>query len=75
MDALAWSKISKCHFLKDIENSFHEITHIGQEPRQTFSFLYISTNIVARDVESFDQNGSLLAGCLSYGQNFVSIDI
>ena len=38
VDPLAWSKISKRHFLKDIKNSFHEVTHIGLEPRQFFSF-------------------------------------
>ena len=38
VDALAWSKISKRHFLKDIENSLHEVTHIGVEPHQIFSF-------------------------------------
>ena len=36
MDALAWPKISKRHFLKDIENSFHEVSHIGLEPHQFF---------------------------------------
>ena len=28
VDASAFQKISKHHFLKDIENSFHEVTHI-----------------------------------------------
>ena len=37
VDALAWQKNSKQHFLKDIENSFHQVTHIGLEPRQKFS--------------------------------------
>ena len=39
VDALARQKISKCHFLKDIENSFHEVTHIGLEPHQFIFFL------------------------------------
>ena len=39
MDALAWWKISKHHFIKDIENSFHKVTHIGLEPHQFFFFL------------------------------------
>ena len=38
VDALAWRKNSKRHFLKDIENSFHEGTHLGLEPHQIFSF-------------------------------------
>ena len=38
VDALAWQKNSKCHFLEDIENSFHEVTHIGLEPHHFFSF-------------------------------------
>ena len=63
VDALAWQKNSKRHFLKDIENSFHQVTQIGLEPHQY-------TNTVARDVQSFRQNGPWLAGCLSYGQNF-----
>ena len=50
VDTLAQQKNSKRHFLKDIENSFHEVTHIGLEPHQFFSFQNISTNTVARDV-------------------------
>ena len=34
VDALAQQKNLKRHFLKDIENSFHQVTHIGLEPRQ-----------------------------------------
>ena len=70
MDALARQKISKCHFIRDIENSFHEVTHIGLEPHQIFSFFKISKNTVARDLQSFGQNGPWMAGCLSYDQNF-----
>ena len=62
--------ISKRHFLKDIENFFHEVTPIGLKPHQNFSFDNISTNIVARDVSIFGQNGPWLLNCLSYGQNF-----
>ena len=29
VDTLAWQNISKCHFLKDIENSFYEVTHLN----------------------------------------------
>ena len=38
VDALARQKFSKRHFFGDIENSFHEVTHIGLEPHQFFSF-------------------------------------
>ena len=38
VDTLAQSKISKHHFLKDIENFFHEVTHRGLEPHQFFLF-------------------------------------
>ena len=39
VDLLASQKISKCHFLKDIENFFHEVTHIDLEPLEV-SFYY-----------------------------------
>ena len=71
MDALAWWKISKHHFIKDIENSFHEVTHIGLKPHQFFSFWNILTNTVARAIQSFGWNGPWLAGWLSYGQNLL----
>ena len=32
LDTLLSRKISKRHFLKDIENSFQEVTQIGPEP-------------------------------------------
>ena len=41
------------HFFQDIENSFHQVTHIGPEPHQFFSFSNISTNTVARGIQSF----------------------
>ena len=63
VDALARQKNSKRHFLKDIENSFHQVNHIGLEPHQNFSFWNISTHTVARDVQSFSKNGPWLAGC------------
>ena len=71
VDALDRQKNSKCHFFKDIANSFHEVTHIGLEPHQFFSFKNISTNTVARDVQSFGQNALWLADCLNYDQNFL----
>ena len=56
------SKIFKTPFFRDIENSFHEGTHIGPEPLHIFSFRNISTNIVSRDIQSFGRNGLWLAG-------------
>ena len=53
VDALALPKFAKRHFFGDIENSFHKVTHTGLEPHQFFSFENISTNTVARDVQSF----------------------
>ena len=70
VDALAQQKNLKCHFLKDIVKSFHEDAHIVLEPHQIFFFFNISTNTVARDIQSCGQNGPWLAGCLSYGQIF-----
>ena len=52
VDTLVCQKISKSHFLKDIENFLHEVTHIGPEPAQFFSFLDILTNTVTKDVQS-----------------------
>ena len=57
LDTLLVRKISKRHFLKDIENSFQEVTQIGLEPRHFFSFSNISTNRVARDFQNFGRNG------------------
>ena len=39
MDPQAFRKILKRHFLRDIEKSFQEITPMGPEPHQFFSFL------------------------------------
>ena len=55
---------------KDISNSFHEVTHIGLESHQFFSFQNISTNTVTRDGKSFGKNELWLAGWLSFGQKF-----
>ena len=38
LDALAGPKKSKHLFLDGIENSLHEVTHIGLEPHQFFLF-------------------------------------
>ena len=56
VDALAKQKISKHHFFKDIEKSFHEVTHIDLETHQFSSFENMSTNTVARDVQNFGQS-------------------
>ena len=45
MDALARQKISKRHFLEDIENSLYEGTHIGVEPQKIFFLFKISQQI------------------------------
>ena len=70
VDALAWPKISKHHFLKDIEKSSQEATPIGPEPHHFFPFQNISTNTVTRGVQSFGRNGLWLAGWLSNSQKF-----
>ena len=70
VDLLLVRKISKRHFLRDIEKSFQEVTPIGPEPHQFFSFWNISTNTIARGIQSFGRNGPWLAGWLSNGQNF-----
>ena len=38
VDALARQKNLKCQFFRAIGNSFHEVTHIGLEPHQIFSY-------------------------------------
>ena len=38
LDTLLVRKISKRHFLKDIKNSFQEVTQIDPEPRHFFLF-------------------------------------
>ena len=56
VDALAKRKNSKCHFLRDISKSFQEVTPMSPEPHQFFSFSNISTNMVARGIQSFGRN-------------------
>ena len=63
-------KISKRRFFQDIKNSFQWVIGNGLKPTQFFSFQNISTNTVARDVQSFGRNGPWLAGWLSNGLNF-----
>ena len=38
VDAWLVRKNLKCHFSRDIENSFHEVTHMGLEPQHFFIF-------------------------------------
>ena len=38
MDPQAFEKNQKRHFFRDIEKSFQEVTPIGPEPHQFFSF-------------------------------------
>ena len=59
---LGLAKKFKPPFFGHIENSFHEVTHMGLKPHQIFSFENISTNTVARGIQSFGQNGPWLAG-------------
>ena len=70
VDLLLVQKISKRHFLRDIEKSFQEVTLMGPEPHHFFSFWNISTNMVARGIQSFGRNGPWLAGWLTNSQNF-----
>ena len=58
--------------LRDIAKSFQDSPPRGPEPHQFFSFWNISTNMVARGIQSFGQNGPWLAGWLSNCQNFFS---
>ena len=53
LDGRAVQKISKCHFFQDIKNSFHGVTWMGLEPHQNFFQNFLSTNMVARGVQSF----------------------
>ena len=46
------------------------MTGIGLKTTQFFSFLKISTNMVARGIQNFGRNGPWRAGCLSRGLNF-----
>ena len=57
VDTLARRKNSKRHFFKDISKSFQEVTPMGPEPHQFFSFSNILTNMVARGIQSFGRNG------------------
>ena len=45
LDGALVQKISKRHFFEDIENSFHEVTHIGLKPHQFFFLFKISQQI------------------------------
>ena len=57
MDGRLIPKISKSHFFRDIQNSFHGVADIGLEPHQKNSFEKISTNMVARGIGSFGTLG------------------
>ena len=61
MDSLLIRKISKYHFLRDIEKSYQEVTPIGPEPHHFFSFKNMATNMIARGVQSIGRNGLWLA--------------
>ena len=51
LDGRLVPKISKRHFFRDIQNSFHGVADIGLEPHQKFFFEKISTNMVTRGIE------------------------
>ena len=70
MDRQAFKEIAKRHFFQDIPISFYWVTGIGLKTTQFFSFKKISTNTVARGVQSFGRNGPQRTGCLSNGLNF-----
>ena len=57
LDGRLVPKISKRHFFRDIQNSFHGIADIGLEPHQKNFFEKISTNMVARGIGSFGTLG------------------
>ena len=50
-------KISKHHFLRDIQIFFHGVADVGLEPHQKIFFEKISTNMVARGVGSLGTLG------------------
>ena len=56
LDGQLVRKFSKRRFLKDILISFQWVTQMGLETPQFFSFQNISTNTVARGVQSLGQN-------------------
>ena len=58
LDGRLVPKISKCHFFRDIQISFHGVADIGLEPHQKISFEKISINMVARGVWNFGTLGS-----------------
>ena len=46
IDVWLIQKISKCHLLRHIENSFHEVTHRGQNSKQINIAKYISKFLI-----------------------------
>ena len=46
-------KFQNAIFFQDIKNSFHGVTRIGLESHQKFFQNFLSTNVVARGVQSF----------------------
>ena len=53
MDPPAFQKISKCHFLGDIEKSFQEVTPIGPEPHHFFFLFKLSQQIQSLEASKF----------------------
>ena len=57
LDGRLVPKISKRHFFRDIQISFHGVADVGLEPHQKNFFEKISTNMVARGIGSFGTLG------------------
>ena len=63
-------KISKCHFFRDIQISFHGVADVGLEPHQKNFFEKISTNMVARGIGSFGTLGGAADPLIKESQKF-----
>ena len=57
LDGTLVLKISKHHFVQDIQNFFHDVAHRGLEPHKKNFWKNISTNMVARGIGSFGTLG------------------
>ena len=53
LDGALIPKFSKRHFFQDIRKSFHGVTQVCLKPHQNFFQKFFSTNMVAREVQSF----------------------
>ena len=53
LDSAVIRKISKCHFLQDIQNSSNGVNQKGLDQKQNFFQNFLSTNMVARGTQRF----------------------